>query len=77
VGEDGTQLSPLSYADLSHGEILDSVDTFYRRYYFRAGKLAEMSAEMARHPQMAGRRLREGVEFVQFLGRRRRASATT
>jgi len=77
VSEDGTQLSPLSYADLSHSEILDSVDTFYRRYYFRAGKLAEMTAEMARNPQMAGRRLREGAEFVQFLGRRRRASATT
>jgi hopanoid biosynthesis associated radical SAM protein HpnJ len=77
VSEDGTQLSPLSYADLSHSEILDSVDTFYRRYYFRAGKLAEMSAEMARHPQTAARRLREGAEFVHFLGRRRRASATT
>ncbi|HYK66478.1 MAG TPA: hopanoid biosynthesis associated radical SAM protein HpnJ [Streptosporangiaceae bacterium] len=77
VSDDGTQLSPLSYADLSHSEILNSVDTFYRRYYFRAGKLAEMSAEMARHPQTAARRLREGAEFVQFLGRRRRASATT
>jgi hopanoid biosynthesis associated radical SAM protein HpnJ len=76
VSEDGTQLSPLSYADLSHSEILDSVDSFYRRYYFRAGKLAEMSAEMARHPQTAARRLREGAEFVQFLGRRRRPSAT-
>ena len=77
VSEDGTQLSPLSYADLSHSEILDSVDSFYRRYYFRAGKLAEMSAELARHPQTAARRLREGAEFVQFLGRRRRPSAAT
>jgi hopanoid biosynthesis associated radical SAM protein HpnJ len=77
VSEDGTQLAALSYPDLGHTEILDSVDTFYRRYYFRAGKLAEMSAEMVLHPEMAGRRLREGAEFVRFLGRRSRAPTTT
>jgi hopanoid biosynthesis associated radical SAM protein HpnJ len=77
LSEDGTQLSALSYADLSHSEILDSVDTFYRRYYFRAGKLAEMSAELARHPQTAVRRLREGAEFVHFLGRRSRSPTGT
>jgi hopanoid biosynthesis associated radical SAM protein HpnJ len=77
VSEDGTQLAALSYQDLSHTEILDSVDTFYRRYYFRAGKLAEMSAELVRHPEMAGRRLREGAEFVQFLAKRSRASVTS
>jgi hypothetical protein len=47
------------------------VDTFYRRFYFRAGKLAEMSAELFR-PGMAARRLREGAEFVRFLNRRAR-----
>ena len=35
-------------------------------------KIAEMSAEMLRHPSMAARRLREGTEFIQFLGRRDR-----
>jgi hopanoid biosynthesis associated radical SAM protein HpnJ len=77
VSEDGTQLAALSYPDLGHTEILDSVDTFYRRYYFRAGKLAEMSAELVRHPEMAARRLREGAEFVRFLGRRSRTSTAT
>ncbi|HXZ66638.1 MAG TPA: radical SAM protein, partial [Streptosporangiaceae bacterium] len=72
VSADGTQLAALSFPDLGHTEILDSVDAFYRRYYFRAGKIAEMSAEMIRHPEMAGRRLREGVEFARFLGRRSR-----
>jgi hopanoid biosynthesis associated radical SAM protein HpnJ len=74
VSEDGTQLAALSYPGLGHTEILDSVDAFYRRYYFRAGKLAEMSAEMFRHPGTAGRRLREGVEFAHFLGRRSHAA---
>ena len=71
VSEQGTQLAALSYPHLQHTEILDSVDAFYRRFYFRAGKLAEMSAEMFQ-PGMASRRLREGAEFVRFLGRRAR-----
>jgi radical SAM superfamily enzyme YgiQ (UPF0313 family) len=74
VSESGTQLASLSYPDLGHTEILDSVDTFYKRFYFRAGKIAEMSAEMIRSPEMAARRLREGREFVQFLGHRDRVS---
>jgi radical SAM superfamily enzyme YgiQ (UPF0313 family) len=71
VSEQGTQLAALSYPHLQHTEILESVDAFYRRFYFRAGKLAEMSAEMFQ-PGMASRRLREGAEFVRFLGRRAR-----
>lgn len=42
VSERGTQLAALSYPHLGHTEILDSVDAFYRRFYFRAGKLAEV-----------------------------------
>jgi radical SAM superfamily enzyme YgiQ (UPF0313 family) len=75
VSEQGTQLAALSYPNLGHTEILESVDMFYKRFYFRAGKLAEMSAEMFRRPDMAARRLREGAEFVQFLGRRGRTPA--
>ena len=72
VSGSGTQLAALSYPDLGHTEILDSVDAFYKRFYFRASKIAEMSAEMVRSPQMAARRLREGREFVQFLAHRDR-----
>jgi hopanoid biosynthesis associated radical SAM protein HpnJ len=75
VSEDGSQLAAVSYPHLGHTEILDSVDEFYRRFYFRAGKLAEMSAEMLRRPDMAARRMREGAEFVRFLNRRVRTPA--
>jgi len=75
VSERGTQLAALSYAHLGHTEILESVDAFYKRFYFRAGKLAEMSAELIRRPDMAARRFREGSEFVRFLGRRARTQA--
>jgi hopanoid biosynthesis associated radical SAM protein HpnJ len=77
VSGDGTQLAALDYPHLGHTEILESVDAFYKRFYFRAGKIAEMSAEMLRQPGMAGRRLREGAEFVKFLGRRSRTPAAS
>jgi hopanoid biosynthesis associated radical SAM protein HpnJ len=75
VNDAGTQLAALDYPHLGRTEMLESVDAFYKRFYFRAGKLAEMSAELVRRPDMAARRLREGGEFVRFLGRRARTPA--
>ncbi len=77
LSDQGTQLATLSYPHLEQTEILDSVDMFYKRFYFRAGKIAEMSAEMLRRPDMAARRLREGREFVRFLGQRSRSPEHT
>ncbi len=70
VGEDGVQVSSLAYPHLSKEEIFRAVETFYRRFYFRPGKILEFVFEMARSPQMLKRRLREGVEFFQFLSAR-------
>ncbi|MEJ2643910.1 MAG: hopanoid biosynthesis associated radical SAM protein HpnJ [Gammaproteobacteria bacterium] len=70
VNDNGVQISPLGYDHLSHTEIFDSVETFYKKFYFRAGKIAEITGEMVRSPQMMKRRLREGVEFVRFLRQR-------
>lgn len=70
----GTQMAPLRYPHLSHVEINQSVDEFYRRFYFRAGKIASIMGEMMRSPDAMRRRLREGVEFFQYL-RQRRAAA--
>jgi radical SAM superfamily enzyme YgiQ (UPF0313 family) len=71
VNDRGVQIVSLEYPHLTRTEIFESVETFYKRFYFRAGKIAEITAEMARSPQMLKRRLREGVEFVQFLKRRK------
>jgi len=73
VNERGVQTAALSYPHLGQTEIFDSVETFYKRFYFRAGKIAEMTAEMVKSPQMMQRRLREGAEFFQFLRRRKHA----
>ncbi len=74
VDAHGVQIAPLHYPHLSHTEIFDAVETFYRRFYFRSGKIASIVGEMVRSPEMMKRRLREGVEFFRFL-RERRESA--
>ncbi len=67
VNTSGVQLAPLSYPGLSSSQIYDAVETFYRRFYFRPRKIAELTAEMMTSWEMTKRRLREGVEFFRFL----------
>jgi hopanoid biosynthesis associated radical SAM protein HpnJ len=73
VDEHGVQSAVLSYPNLNRTEMFDSVDEFYRKFYFRAGKIAEISAEMLRDRDVMKRRLREGVEFVSFLRKRKQS----
>jgi hopanoid biosynthesis associated radical SAM protein HpnJ len=75
VDENGIQIAPLHYPHLSHEEIFSSVETFYKSFYFRAGKIGSIVGEMVRSPDMMKRRLREGVEFFEFLRERRGAAA--
>jgi hopanoid biosynthesis associated radical SAM protein HpnJ len=70
VAGDGFQISSLQYPHLSNAEIFGAVKQFYKRFYFRPGKIAELSWEMLRSTEMMKRRLREGVEFFQFLSKR-------
>jgi hopanoid biosynthesis associated radical SAM protein HpnJ len=72
--QEGTQIAPLNYPHLSHGEIFHSVEDFYKKFYFRPSKIASMLAEMIASPEMMKRRLREGVEFFNFLRTRRDAA---
>ena len=70
VDENGVQVAPLHYPHLSHTEIFTSVEEFYKKFYFRAPKIASIVSEMVRSPDMMKRRLREGVEFYRFLKER-------
>src|SRR5580693_5696917 len=72
---EGTQIAPLDYPHLSHTEIFKSVEEFYRKFYFRPSKIASIMGEMIVSPEMMKRRLREGVEFFQFLRQREDAAA--
>ena len=73
VDEHGIQIAPLHYPHLSHREIFDSLETFYKEFYFRPRKIASIVGEMARSTDMMKRRLREGLEFFQFLRERHAA----
>jgi len=74
VGAHGVQIAPLAYPHLAHTEISDSLETFYRKFYFRAPKIAAICGEMLRDRQMLVRRLREGVEFFRFSKERNKAA---
>jgi hopanoid biosynthesis associated radical SAM protein HpnJ len=67
VNESGVQLAAISYPHLSREEIYHGVEAFYRSFYFRPSKIWEIVTEMAGSWDMTRRRLREGVEFFQFL----------
>jgi hopanoid biosynthesis associated radical SAM protein HpnJ len=67
VAETGIQVSSLEYPHLSHEEIFAAVERFYKRFYFRPRKIGELTWEMMKSWEMTRRRLREGMEFFQFL----------
>jgi hopanoid biosynthesis associated radical SAM protein HpnJ len=67
VNDKGVQLAAISYPHLSKEEIFHSMEVFYKRFYFRPGKIWEIVKEMLMSWDMMKRRLREGVEFFRFL----------
>jgi hypothetical protein len=72
VAADGTQNCRLEYDDLTSREILNSVDRFYKRFYFRPRVMARMGRQILADPEVRRRRLREGKEFVSFLKRNKK-----
>src|SRR5262245_20270674 len=72
VDESGTQTSVLSYPHLGRAEIFRAMDEFYRRFYFRPRKIFALGREMVADPAVMRRRIREGVDFLKFLGTRPR-----
>ena len=72
--DDGNQIAQLSYPHLPASVIFDKVEEFYKRFYFRPRKIGAIVGEMVRDFDMMKRRLREGVEFFDFLRRRKEAA---
>ncbi len=70
VAGNGLQISSLEYPDLSHEEIFNALSSFYKQFYLRPRKIGEITWEMLHSWDMTKRRLREGVEFFQFLNQR-------
>ena len=74
VNDSGTQESVLSYPHLSKDEIFDAVEVFYKKFYFRPGKMAQLTVDMFRDVDVMKRQLREGREFFKFLWGRENAA---
>ena len=70
VQGEGFQISSIAYPHLSQEEIFEAVAKFYKRFYFRPRKIADITLEMLKSWEMTKRRLREGVEFMHFLNAR-------
>jgi len=70
----GWQVAALNYPNLSSEEIFAGVAEFYKAFYFRPSKIFEILGEMVSDWDMMKRRLREGVEFFQFLRTRNDAA---
>jgi radical SAM superfamily enzyme YgiQ (UPF0313 family) len=71
VDAHGVQSAALSYPGLSSTLIFNSLDEFYRRFYFRPRKMISLFGGMLRDPNLMKRRLREGREFFKFLRERK------
>ncbi len=67
VTQSGTQESILSYPHLNKDEIFEAVETFYKDFYFRPAKMAQLTVDMFRDWEVMKRQLREGKEFFKFL----------
>jgi hopanoid biosynthesis associated radical SAM protein HpnJ len=74
LDDGGNQIAQLSYPHLPAPVIFDKVEEFYKRFYFRPRKIGAIVGEMVRDWDMMKRRLREGVEFFDFLRRRKEAA---
>ncbi len=49
--QEGTQIAPLNYPHLSHTEIFESVEDFYKKFYFRPSKIASIVGRDDREPR--------------------------
>jgi len=50
------------------------VETFYKDFYFRPAKMAQLTVDMFRDWDVMKRQLREGKEFFKFLWGRKEAA---
>jgi hopanoid biosynthesis associated radical SAM protein HpnJ len=75
VSDSGIQEAALAYPELSHEEIFDSVERFYKRFYFRPRPILRILKDMLNDKEVFKRRLREGREFFSFMARRKERTA--
>jgi hypothetical protein len=70
LNSDGVQIPAIQYPGLSAEDLEAAVDTFYKAYYFRPRPLWRMIKPMFFDRDLRRRRLREGRQFLSYLGKR-------
>ena len=68
--DEGFQVTSVEYPHLSHEEMFDSVEQFYRKFFFRPRKIAGMLGEMLSDWNQLKVRLGEARDFFHYLGKR-------
>jgi hopanoid biosynthesis associated radical SAM protein HpnJ len=74
LDESGYQKCTIKYPGLTNDEIYASVERFYRNFYFRPRYIFKAVRKMASSSEECKRLLKEGVQFLSTM-RRRRAEA--
>ncbi|MCF7709306.1 MAG: hopanoid biosynthesis associated radical SAM protein HpnJ [Verrucomicrobia bacterium] len=69
--DDGIQQCALEYPELSKEEIFESIERFYKQYYFRPRPIWRIIKTMLKDKDVFARRIREGYEFFNFMWRRK------
>ena len=68
--DEGFQVTSVEYPHLSHEEMFDAVEDFYRKFFFRPRKIAGIVGEMLGDWNQLKVRLGEARDFFHYLGRR-------
>jgi hopanoid biosynthesis associated radical SAM protein HpnJ len=71
VSEHGWQMCAVSYPGLSHIEIFQEVERFYKRFYYRPRFMLRAIKKMIMDGDERRRMLREGAQFKNFLLKRK------
>jgi hopanoid biosynthesis associated radical SAM protein HpnJ len=71
VMDRGYQNCCVRYPTLTHEEIFQAVERFYKKFYYRPGFIAKTLKKILFNREERKRILREGEEFKEFLARRK------
>jgi hopanoid biosynthesis associated radical SAM protein HpnJ len=76
VDTHGIQNAALNYPALTSTTMFESVDEFYRKFYFRPRKMFSLLVGMLGDSRVRKRRFREGAEFFKFMRERKTSTQT-
>jgi hopanoid biosynthesis associated radical SAM protein HpnJ len=71
LDDTGHQSCVINYPNLSNREIFDSVETFYKKFYFRPKYIARSVLKMLFNSEVRRKLLKEGAQYLAYMKKRR------